>query len=105
MFAVEQPDADCGHDALLRQQCGRCLQWCCTACYSPWMALACNACRAEAALRAPAWAPVLQPPVDETRRVEAPDVEIVRSRRCRDRVRGLESANCRHGDAAPRGPQ
>jgi len=48
MVAVEQPRADCGHGAALTQQCGRCLRWCCPECYSPWTALACGACRAEA---------------------------------------------------------
>lgn len=50
MVAVELPDADCGHVTLLRQHCGRCLRWCCSACYSPWMALACTACRTAAAV-------------------------------------------------------
>ena len=48
MVAVEQPRADCGHGAVLTQQCGRCLRWCCPECYAPWTALACGACRAEA---------------------------------------------------------
>lgn len=45
MVAVEQPDARCGHVTMLSQQCGKCWRWCCPSCYSPWMALACNACR------------------------------------------------------------
>lgn len=53
MVAVEEPRAGCGHVAKLTQQCGRCLRWCCPSCYSPWMALACNGCRAEAAARTP----------------------------------------------------
>jgi len=48
MVAVEQPRADCGHEAALTQQCGRCLRWCCPECYAPWTALACGDCRAEA---------------------------------------------------------
>jgi len=48
MVAVEQPRADCGHVAMLTQQCGKCLRWCCPECYAPWTALACGACRAEA---------------------------------------------------------
>ncbi len=48
MVAVEQPRADCGHGAVLTQQCGKCLRWCCPECYAPWTALACGACRAEA---------------------------------------------------------
>ena len=72
MVAVERPDAGCGHEAALRQQCGRCLRWCCPRCYSPWMALACNACRV-AAVAAP---------------VERPDIEVVTERpACRDRAR------------------
>jgi hypothetical protein len=34
--------------AMLTQQCGKCLRWCCAECYAPWTALACGACRAEA---------------------------------------------------------
>jgi hypothetical protein len=34
--------------AVLTQQCGKCLRWCCPECYAPWTALACGACRAEA---------------------------------------------------------
>ncbi len=48
MVALEHPDLFCGHQSELTQQCGRCWRWCCPACYSPWMALACSACRAEA---------------------------------------------------------
>jgi hypothetical protein len=48
MVALEHPDPNCGHGALLTQQCGKCWRWCCPACYSPWMALSCSTCRAEA---------------------------------------------------------
>lgn len=81
MVAVEQPDAGCGHDAALRQQCGRCLRWCCPSCYSPWMALACTSCRVAAAVA------VITVPVAP---VEArPEIEIIDSGRtaCRDRSR------------------
>lgn len=53
MVALEHPDIYCGHLADLTQQCGRCWRWCCPACYSPWMALACSACRSEAATGGP----------------------------------------------------
>src|SRR5256714_11003937 len=92
MVAVEQPRADCGHVAVLTQQCGKCLRWCCPECYAPWTALACGACRAEA--RAAAADPyavesatirvraVVPPPMIEVE-VAAPSVDA----RCRDRSR------------------
>ena len=103
MFAVEQPDADCGHGALVRQQCGRCLQWCCAECYSPWMALACNACRAEAAVR-----PVAPIRMSDGLEVEPPvsEIEVLHTerepRRCRDRRRAPEAV-CRRGISPPFG--
>jgi hypothetical protein len=54
MVAVEQPDGQCGHVTILSQQCGKCWRWCCPSCYSPWMALACSACRREAMAGPPA---------------------------------------------------
>ncbi|MGH8974983.1 MAG: hypothetical protein ACRD0C_17495 [Acidimicrobiia bacterium] len=48
LVALEHPDPGCGHAAALTQQCGRCWRWCCPACYSPWMALSCSDCRAQA---------------------------------------------------------
>ena len=73
MVAVEQPRADCGHSAALTQQCGRCLRRCCPECYSPWNALACGACRAEA--RAAASDPYAAGPATVVRaRVEPPPV-------------------------------
>lgn len=48
MVALEHSDPDCGHETTLTQQCGKCWRWCCPACYSPWMALACTACRNHA---------------------------------------------------------
>ncbi|MGH8991644.1 MAG: hypothetical protein ACRDYV_05905 [Acidimicrobiia bacterium] len=53
MVALEHPDLFCGHETQLTQQCGRCWRWCCPACYSPWMALACTACRVEAQTAVP----------------------------------------------------
>lgn len=104
MFAVEQPDADCGHDAPLRQQCGRCLQWCCARCYSPWMALACNACRAEAVTR-----PALPIRLSDDFDAEPPpvvEVELLwtegERRRCRDRARPPEAV-CRRSGSPPFG--
>jgi hypothetical protein len=47
MVALEHPDPNCGHGTTLTQQCGKCWRWCCPACYSPWMALACSACRSQ----------------------------------------------------------
>ena len=48
MVALEHSDPNCGHATMLTQQCGKCWRWCCPACYSPWMALACSACRSHA---------------------------------------------------------
>lgn len=62
MVAVERSHTGCGHVAGLTQQCGKCLRWCCPSCYSPWMALACNACRAVAASGSPPPVPEDAPP-------------------------------------------
>ena len=109
MVAVEQPRADCGHDAALTQQCGRCLRWCCPECYAPWTALACGACRAEARVAAAKAyaadtgapqvrarvepAPVDVPPVVE----EGPAGDA----RCRDRSRQRGSAGSRRHRERP----
>src|SRR5207244_10962857 len=91
MVAVEQPRADCGHAAVVTQQCGKCLRWCCPECYAPWTALACGACRAEA-LAAGARAYAADAGGVEIRaRVEpADDPPVVQggpAARCRDRSR------------------
>jgi hypothetical protein len=82
MVAVEQPRADCGHVAMLTQQCGKCLRWCCPECYVPWTALACGACRAEA--RAAAADPSALPSVPPVASV--PPAPIT-GPGCRDRSR------------------
>ena len=103
MVAVEQPRADCGHVAMLSQQCGRCLRWCCPECYAPWTALACGACRAEARAAAggsygadsaatTVRALVEPPPVIE---VEMPTAVTPADTRCRDRVRSRGAAGPR----------
>ena len=95
MVAVEQPRADCGHAAVLTQQCGRCLRWCCPECYAPWTALACGACRAEA--RAAAADPYAVGPAPLIR-VEAA-VEPPGDPHCRDRSRTRGAAGPhRHRD-------
>ena len=90
MVAVEQPRADCGHVAVLTQQCGKCLRWCCPECYAPWTALACGTCRAEARAAAADPYGVGSPPV----------VQIVppADSRCRDRsrTRGAAGPHRRH---------
>jgi hypothetical protein len=74
MAAVEQPRADCGHVAVVTQQCGRCLRWCCPECYAPWTALACGACRAEAraAVAAPHAIPSIEMTVDPSKDARCP---------------------------------
>jgi hypothetical protein len=88
MVAVEQPRADCGHVAVVTQQCGKCLRWCCPECYTPWTALACGACRAEA--RAAAANPYQVEPaplITVTVAAEPPG-----DARCRDRSAGTRGA-------------
>jgi hypothetical protein len=101
MVAVEQPRADCGHVAALTQQCGRCLRWCCPECYSPWTALACGACRAEARVAA---ADPYAIPVSEVRVADAPVVEpspaAPKDAHCRDRSRSRGGGSHRHRDPA-----
>ena len=90
MVAVEQPRADCGHLAMLTQQCGKCLRWCCPECYAPWTALACGACRAEAlAAAADPYASRSTPISDRVPIESAPAVESgpPGDIRCRDRAR------------------
>ena len=82
MVAVEQPRADCGHLAALTQQCGKCLRWCCPECYAPWTALACGACRAEAAA---APAPLRIPSVESS-------IEPPKDAKCASRSRGRRSS-------------
>lgn len=87
MFAVDQPGARCGHLAAVAQQCGRCLRWCCPDCYSPWTALACNACRAGAAEAG-------RPDSAPTRRGRRTDDRALARPRCREllgRTRRRES--------------
>jgi hypothetical protein len=92
MVAVEQPRADCGHVAVLTQQCGKCLRWCCPECYAPWTALACGACRVEARAAANPYAvesatigvrAVVEPPPVIEVEADHPPADA----RCRDRSR------------------
>ena len=102
MVAVEQPRADCGHEASLTQQCGRCLRWCCPECYAPWTALACGACRAET--RAAAGSYGADSPAATVRALVEPrpviEVEVTvplpTEGRCRDRSRSRGGGPHRH---------
>ena len=101
MVAVEQPRADCGHEAALTQQCGRCLRWCCPECYAPWTALACGDCRAEAQVAR----------ATESRKVSAagyavPSIEVSveppKDQRCPSRPRSRRSSGPRrHQEREP----
>jgi hypothetical protein len=92
MVAVEQPRADCGHVAMLTQQCGRCLRWCCPECYAPWTALACGACRAEA--RAAAATPYSYEPAAVEVESES-EVLVPGDASCRERSRARGTAGSR----------
>ena len=94
MVAVEQPRADCGHAAALTQHCGRCLRWCCPECYSPWTALACGNCRAEAAAALTAASRRSAIPASDVPTIEVA-VESANGARCRERSGG-RSATGRH---------
>lgn len=97
MVAVEQPRADCGHAVALTQQCGRCLRWCCQECYSPWTALACGDCRAEAAKARAATGRSSALPAFEVPTIEVA-VESATGARCRERSR-TRGATRRHREA------
>jgi hypothetical protein len=104
MVAVEQPRADCGHAAALTQQCGRCLRWCCPECYSPWTALSCGACRAEARAAAAKAYAAGTGGVEVRARVEpAPVVEDgpPGDARCRDRSRTRGAGGARRHRERP----
>jgi hypothetical protein len=87
MVAVEQPRADCGHLAMLTQQCGKCLRWCCPECYAPWTALACGACRAEARAAAADPYAVGSPTIPGGATEPGPAFETGGDARCRERSR------------------
>src|SRR5947209_15752656 len=97
MVAVEQPRADCGHAAVVTQQCGKCLRWCCPECYAPWTALACGACRAEARAAAAAKAYAADAAGPHVR--ACLDPEPAADARCRDRSRGSAGARRRRDPA------
>jgi hypothetical protein len=102
MVAVEQPRADCGHMAVLTQQCGKCLRWCCPECYAPWTALACGACRAEA--RAAAANPYSQEAaVFQIRGFSEPEPNVdgpAGAAHCRERSRVRGAPGPRHRERA-----
>ena len=90
MVAVEQPRADCGHMAVLTQQCGKCLRWCCPECYAPWTALACGGCRAAA--RAAAANPYSHEAAALQVRVFTEPEPLVEGPTCRERSRVRSAA-------------